>query len=214
MITRKAKSLMEIPVNGPCQRCPARTSQQPCKKLKNLCTSAENTTGLDICGIVNHFVKSPTIPRKKIYSCDEFIAFCLSTMNVSIPELVTLYRIGYIDETLKPEEELIARMELMSKKVYSLNSQQLNLLRKEYEREKKIADNSRKKILEYIFIYLEDYRIYNNIKGGTGVINRVRDDMRMFLTNFAADMGFDWEAKRLTNDFTFWARQKFRSRIL
>lgn len=222
-------SCMEIPVSASCHRCEHHSDpQRPCPKLLELCIQAQNRTRIDVPCIVNYFLDHPDIRRKNPYSCNEFIAFCLLVMNLNIHLLVPSFTQGFIVDEQGSDEKEYALIKLMSQKVYSKRSPELIELQKEYEKERyvterKLTELKRKneqgksKIEKEIelerlregLVYINYYKVYNNLKGGSGVIKRVKDDWKDFLVSIALEKGLEWNPLRMDGEFCFWAERKF-----
>gem|GEM_PF-6370044 len=194
----------------------------------NLCTQAQNHTQINVPCIVNHFLENPNISRQKLYSCDEFIAFCLLIMKINTHLLVPSFRQGCLIDKPNCEAKLTALIKVMDKKISSRSPKKLVELQQEYEYEKilleeelvklkqkdeqmnsKIEKEIELNVLKECLLYIDYYKDYYNLKTGTGTIRRVRSDQTEFLASIAIERGLEWNARKMLNEFDFWAKHKF-----
>lgn len=204
------------PLPSQCYRCPTNICRH---NLCQICTDfynhTQSATGIDVIWLISQFLDNPITLRKKPYSCDEYIALCLLLLKKNEPYIfVPIYQQGCLHDDLRTEEELKALMELKSHRIFSLKPGEMRELKTQYEKEKwikqKLNQKKRIQVLEDILLFIEHYKKYNSFKTGTGVIRRVKEDIKYYLEKKASQWGLDLSDHQLTNDYVFWIQHFYK----
>lgn len=186
--------------------------QQLRLEQKEFYKHVKSFTGIDAIWLVNQFIQSPNHPRKKTYSSEEFITLCLLLLGKNEPYIfVPSYERKTIISTLVSEEEMKGLMELKAHRIFSLTPREMRQLRIKYEKEKTTEENEKRlEVLEKILTFIEYYQKYNSLKTGTGVIRRVKDDIKYYLQEKAIQWGLDSSDNQLNNDYVFWISNAYK----